>query len=148
MQKTKSPSQSEIEAKWFHVDATGHRLGNIASKVAEILMDKGNTKMRSNLIPQIHVVVTNANKLDIPEKKRENKLYTRYSGYPGGLTTRTLGEVFDKYPSRVIRKAVKGMLPKGPRGNKILPHLHVFDGPEHEHDAQKPETVDINELKY
>ena len=146
--KTRTTTQSEIEEKWYLVDATGMRPGALASRVAEILLDKGNPKMRDYLMPQNRVVVINAAKLDIPEKKRFNKLYTKYSGYPGGLTTTTLGEMFDQRPERVVRLAVRRMLPKGRRGRAILPNLKIFEGAEHAHEAQKPEAVNIREIKF
>lgn len=148
MFKTKTVSQSQIEEKWIQVDATGKRLGVLASKVAEILMDKGNPSMRDYLVPKVKVIVLNAEKLDIPERKKVNKLYTTYSGFPSGLKTYTLGELYAKFPERVVEKAIKRMLPKNRRGREIFRNLNVYSGDAHKHEAQKPQVVDISKIKY
>lgn len=145
--KTKNTSATEIVEKWLHVDATGLRVGNLASKLAELLLDKGNVHMRDYLIPRVKVVVTNAAMIDATERRRISKLYTRYSGYPGGLTINTLDEMLLKNPARAIELAVKGMLPKNRRGNAILGNLYVYAEADHSHTANQPVTVNVREIK-
>jgi large subunit ribosomal protein L13 len=146
--KTRTTSESEIVEKWYQIDATGKRIGLLATKIAEMLLDKGNPKMRDYLTPKVKVVIVNADQLDISDKKKISKLYTQYSGYPGGLKTFTLGEVYEKFPERVLEKAIKRMLPKNRRGRAIYTNLYVYAGTEHKHQPQKPEIVDIEEIKY
>ncbi len=146
--KTKTIDQSQIEEKWYQVDATGMRPGLLATRVAEMLLDKGNPKMRDYLTPQVHVIVINSGKLDISEKKGFNKLYTQYSGYPGGLKTNTLGELFEARPNKVVELSIRRMLPKNRRGRAIFSNLRVFEGTEHNHEAQKPIEVNLNEIKF
>jgi large subunit ribosomal protein L13 len=145
--KTKNTKESEITEKWYHVDATGKRIGLIATKIAEVLLDKQNPLMRDYLIPKVRVIVTNADKLDITEKKKISKLYKHYTGYRSGLRVFTLGEVYSKFPERIIEKAVKRMLPKNRRGRAIYSNLYVYPGTEHNHAAQQPQNLDIDQIK-
>jgi large subunit ribosomal protein L13 len=145
--KTKNPSANDLQERWVHVDATGMRVGTLASKLAEILLDKSNVHMRAYLIPRVKLVVTNAAKIDATERRRISKLYTRYSGYPGGLTINTMDEILEKNPARAIELAVKGMLPKNRRGNAILANLYVYADTEHKHEGNQPVTVNVKEIK-
>ncbi len=149
MFKTKATKQGELQEKWFLVDAKGQRLGLVASKVAEILLAKDQPIMRDNLMPQNKVVVINAGEIDISDRKGDMKVYTRYSGYPGGLTRETLKEVITKHPVRPVEKAIRGMLPRGKRGNSIYAtNLYVYAGADHKHEAQQPTLVDLRNIKF
>src|SRR5688572_24344081 len=117
---TRSISQNEINEEWFLVDAAGLRIGDLASKVAELLLGKTDPKVRANLDPRKKVVVVNSEKLDVTPKKTFMKFYKRYSGYPGGLKVEDLGTLQARKPAAVIEHAVKGMLPKNKRGNAIF----------------------------
>lgn len=144
MQKTKTTSQSEIVEKWYMIDAAGQRLGKVASAAAQLLMAKNDPTMRSYLMPKTKMIIINAADLDLTEKKRISKLYTNYSGFPGGLRTLTLDEVMQKDPREVIIKAVRGMLPRNKRGNHILDtNLYVYAGAEHKHEAQAAQVEQI-----
>ncbi len=139
----KTVGANQIEEEWFEIDAEGKRLGLVASTVAELLLGKNNPLMRDYLMPKNKVIIVNADKLDITEQ-RKNKVYTRYSGYPSGLKTETLGEVMVAKPKKALERAIKGMLPKGSRGRKIFSdNLKVYAEPTHEHEAQQPKKVTI-----
>lgn len=147
MFKTRTPNHKEVTEKWVQVNAEGQRIGRLATKVAELLLDKSNPHMRDYLTPKVKVVVVNAAKLDISEKKQISKLYTRYSGYRSGQTVTTLGEMHKAFPERVIELAVRRMLPKNRRGRAIFTNLYVYADNSHKHEAQQPQQIDINEFK-
>jgi large subunit ribosomal protein L13 len=146
--KTKTTKAADIEEKWYQVDAAGKRIGLIASKIAEMLLDKSNPMIRDYLTPKVKVIVLNAAKVDVTEKKKISKLYTRYSGFPGGLKIHTLGEVLAAHPERVLESAVKRMLPKNRRGKAIYSNLYVYADSTHKHEAQQPQVIDIDTLKF
>lgn len=140
----KTTTVADIEEEWFLIDAKGARLGRLATKAAELLLAKHNPKMRNYLTPQTKVVVVNAEKIDLTEKKKISKVYSRYSGYPDGLKQETLGTLMDRRPKKAVEAAIKGMLPKNRRGKAIYAkNLYVYAGADHKHEAQKPQAVEI-----
>ncbi|MEM9951519.1 MAG: 50S ribosomal protein L13 [Chloroflexota bacterium] len=143
IQKTHFTTPDEIERKWYVVDVQGKTLGRVASEIAQILRGKHKPSFVPNLDTGDFVVVVNCEKIHVTGRRLDQKLYYRYSGYPGGLYNRTLREMLERTPERVIRFAVKGMLPKGPLGRDMLRKLKVYAGSEHPHEAQKPEVLEL-----
>ena len=138
MNRTYSPRASEIERSWFVVDATGQRLGTLASRVAQVLEGKHKPSYATHIDVGDHVIVLNAARIDIGRAKAEQKVYSRHSGYPGGLRQETLGHLLERRPEEVIRRAVKGMLPRNKLGVQQLRKLKIYAGGEHPHEAQMP----------
>lgn len=138
MNRTYSPRASEIERSWFVVDATGQRLGTLASRVAQVLEGKHKATYATHIDVGDHVIVLNAARVDIGRAKTEQKVYSRHSGYPGGLRQETLGHLLERRPEEVIRRAVKGMLPRNKLGVQQLRKLKIYAGSEHPHEAQLP----------
>ena len=138
MNRTYSPRASDIERSWFVVDATGQRLGTLASRVAQVLEGKHKPSYATHIDVGDHVIVLNASRVDIGRAKTEQKVYSRHSGYPGGLRQETLGHLLERRPEEVIRRAVKGMLPRTRLGAQQLRKLKVYAGGEHPHEAQVP----------
>ncbi len=136
-------SPSNIEKKWYVVDATGHTLGRLSSEIAKVLRGKNKPTYTPHIDTGDYVIVVNADKVKVTGKKLEQKIYYNHSDYPGGMRETTLAEMMAKKPTEVITLAVKGMLPKGPLGRTMITKLHVFAGPEHNHAAQKPEVLEI-----
>ena len=136
-------SPSTVERKWYVVDAEGKTLGRLASEVANILRGKNKPTYTPHIDTGDYVIVVNAEKIQVTGKKLDQKIYYHHSEYVGGMKEATLREMMQKKPEFVITHAVKGMLPKGPLGRQMLKKLHVYAGPEHNHVAQKPETLDI-----
>ncbi len=136
-------SPSTVERKWYVVDAEGKTLGRLASEVANVLRGKNKPIYTPHIDTGDYVIVVNAEKIKVTGKKLEQKIYYHHSEYVGGMKETTLKEMMQKKPEFVITHAVKGMLPKGPLGRQMLKKLHVYAGPEHNHAAQKPETLDI-----
>ncbi len=136
-------SPSTIERKWYVVDATGHTLGRLSSEIASILRGKNKPTFTPHIDTGDYVIVVNADKIKVTGKKLEQKIYYNHSDYVGGMRETTLKEKMAKKPEDVIRLAVKGMLPKGPLGRSMITKLHVYAGPEHKHQAQKPEVLEI-----
>ena len=134
-------SPSTIEREWYVVDATGHTLGRLASEIATILRGKNKPQYAPNVDMGDYVIVVNAEKIQVTGKKLDQKIYYHHSDYVGGMKEATLREKLDKKPEQVIELAVKGMLPKGPLGRQMFTKLHVYAGPEHKHEAQKPEVL-------
>ncbi len=134
-------SPATIERKWYVVDATGYTLGRLASEVAKILRGKNKPIFTPHIDTGDYVIVTNAEQIKVTGKKLEQKIYYRHSDYVGGMKETTLKEMLNKKPERLIELAVKGMLPKGPLGRQMITKLHVYAGPEHKHEAQKPEVL-------
>lgn len=134
-------SPATIERKWYVVDATGYTLGRLASEVAKILRGKNKPIFTPHMDTGDYVIVTNAEHIKVTGKKLDQKIYYRHSDYVGGMKETTLKEMLNKKPERVIELAVKGMLPKGPLGRQMITKLHVYAGPEHKHEAQKPEVL-------
>ncbi len=137
--RTYTPRPADIERAWHLVDADGARLGRLASEVATLLRGKHKPIWAPHVDVGDHVVVVNAAKLDVIPRKAEQKTYYRHSGYPGGLREESLEHLLARDPERVVRLAVKGMLPKGPLGRSMIRKLRVYAGPEHPHAAQRPQ---------
>jgi large subunit ribosomal protein L13 len=131
------------ERNWLVVDAADQTLGRLATQIADALRGKRKPEYTPHCDVGDFVIVINAEKIAVTGKKREDKLYYRHSGYPGGLRTRTLAEMLDRRPEEVIRKAVKGMLPRNRLARAQLRKLKVYAGPDHPHAAQKPEPMEI-----
>ena len=141
--KSYMASPATIERKWYVVDAEGKTLGRLASEVANVLRGKNKPTYTPHIDTGDYVIVVNAEKIQVTGKKLDQKIYYHHSEYVGGMKEATLREMMQKKPEFVITHAVKGMLPKGPLGRQMLKKLHVYAGPEHNHAAQKPETLDI-----
>ena len=139
--KTFMASPATIDRKWYVVDATDMTLGRLASEVAKVLRGKNKPIFTPHIDTGDYVIVINAEKIKVTGKKLDQKIYYRHSDYVGGMKEATLREMMEKKPERVVELAVKGMLPKGPLGRQMYTKLHVYAGPEHEHAAQKPETL-------
>lgn len=138
---TKSVKVTEVEKKWYIVDAKDQILGRLASGVARILRGKHKQIFTPHVDCGDYVIVINADKIKVTGKRQELKTYFHYSGYPGGAKFRTFKEYLQKHPEFVIEHAVKGMLPKGRLGRKIVKKLKVYAGEVHPHQAQKPEVL-------
>ena len=138
------PSPGEIVRKWYVVDADGQTLGRLASRVASILAGKENPKYTPFIDTGDHVIVINAEKIRVTGDKLAQKTYWRHSGYPGGIKSRSLQEMLDRRPEEVIRKAVKGMLPRNRLARQQLTKLKVYAGPDHPHAAQQPKPMETN----
>ncbi|HQC36064.1 MAG TPA: 50S ribosomal protein L13 [Bacillota bacterium] len=130
---------SEIERKWYVLDAEGKTLGRLCSEAAMVLRGKKKPTYTPFLDTGDYVIVINAEKIRVTGKKAEKKIYRSHSGYPGGLKEITFEKLQAKNPEEIIRHAVKGMMPKGPLGRQMFKKLKVYAGPEHKHEAQKPE---------
>lgn len=139
--KTFMASPSTIDRKWYVVDAAGMTLGRLASEVAKVLRGKNKAIFTPHIDTGDYVIVVNADQIKVTGKKLDQKIYYRHSEYVGGMKETTLREMLNKKPERVIELAVKGMLPKGPLGRAMMTKLHVYAGPDHKHEAQKPETL-------
>lgn len=134
-------SPATIDRKWYVVDAEGMTLGRLASEVAKVLRGKNKPIFTPHMDTGDYVIIVNAEKVKVTGKKLDQKVYYHHSGYVGGLKETTLKEKMAKKPEQVIELAVKGMLPKGPLGRQMYRKLFVYAGPEHNHAAQKPETL-------
>ena len=134
-------SPATIERKWYVVDATGYTLGRLSSEVAKVLRGKNKPIFTPHIDCGDYVIVVNADKVKVTGKKLDQKVYYNHSDYVGGMRETTLKEMLAKKPERVIELAVKGMLPKGPLGRSMYTKLFVYAGPEHKHEAQKPEAL-------
>jgi large subunit ribosomal protein L13 len=143
--KTYVATPSTRQRNWVLVDASGETLGRLATRIADALRGKRKPEYTPHIDTGDFVVVVNAEKVAVTGNKREQKLYRRHSGYPGGLRTRTLDEMLERRPEEVIRLAVKGMLPRNRLGRQQLRKLRVYAGPEHPHEAQKPKPIDNHE---
>ena len=144
--KTVSLNKATVDKKWVVIDATDLALGRLASRVALVLRGKTKPGFTPNVDCGDNVIVINAEKVALGGKKMTNRLYSRYSGFPGGQRFSTPKEILDKKPAELVRRAVKGMLPKTRLGDKILGNLYVYAGPEHPHQAQNPTTIQLNEI--
>ena len=141
--KTYMPGAAGIERKWYVVDAEGQTLGRLATQVAATLRGKNKPIFTPFLDTGDYVIVVNADKICVTGKKLDQKTYFSHSKYIGGVKETTLREMLAKKPERVVEHAVIGMLPKGPLGRAMAKKLFVYAGPEHKHQAQKPETMTI-----
>ena len=136
--KTFMASPATIDRKWYVVDAEGMTLGRLASEVAKVLRGKNKPIFTPHIDTGDYVIVVNAEKIKVTGKKLNQKVYYSHSEYVGGMKETTLKEMMAKKPEKVIELAVKGMLPKGPLGRAMIKKLHVYAGPEHKQEAQKP----------
>ncbi|MCI8857967.1 MAG: 50S ribosomal protein L13 [Lachnospiraceae bacterium] len=139
--KTFIASAAAIERKWYVVDAEGKTLGRLASEIAKVLRGKHKPIYTPHMDTGDYVIVINAEKVKVTGKKLDQKIYYHHSGYVGGMKETTLKKMLADKPERVIELAVKGMLPKGPLGRQMYKKLFVYAGPEHKHEAQKPEVL-------
>lgn len=142
--KTYSAKPSEIDKKWLMVDADGLVLGRLASIIAMRLRGKHKPSYTPHLDCGDNIIVINAEKVVLTGKKMSDKVFYWHTGYPGGIKQRTAGQILaGAHPERVLEKAVQRMVPRGPLGRQQMKNLRVYPGPEHPHEAQKPETVDV-----
>jgi large subunit ribosomal protein L13 len=141
--KTWNAKPGEVERRWYLVDAEGKTLGRLATRVADTLRGKDKAQYTPHVDTGDFVVVVNAEKIAVTGKKLEDKRYYRHSGYPGGIRSRTLQEELDRRPTEVIRKAVKGMLPRNRLARAQLTKLKVYAGPDHPHEAQSPQPLKL-----
>ncbi|HEX7056235.1 MAG TPA: 50S ribosomal protein L13 [Bacilli bacterium] len=143
MRTTYMANANNIERKWYVIDAAGKTLGRLASEAASILRGKHKPTFTPHVDSGDFVVIINAEKIELTGKKRENKMYRRHSGYPGGLKSISAGDLLKTKPERVIEHAVYGMLPKNKLGEKLKLKLKVYAGSEHPHQAQQPEVWEL-----
>src|SRR3954463_871136 len=141
--KTYVATPADRERNWYVVDATGQTLGRLATQIANALRGKRKPTYTPHIDVGDFVIVVNAERIEVTGNKRAAKRYYRHSGYPGGLKSRTLQEMLDRRPEEVIRRAVKGMLPRNRLGRKQLTKLKVYAGPDHPHAAQQPKPMEI-----
>ena len=143
MEKTYLPPSAKTEQKWYVVDAADQRLGRLATQIAMILRGKNKPEFTPFMDTGDFVVVINAEKVEVTGKKRSQKLYRRHSGRPGGMKVETFDHLQNRLPERIIEKAVKGMLPKNTLGRQLFTKLKVYAGPDHPHQSQKPEVLEV-----
>jgi len=141
--KTYVAKPGDVEKKWYIVDATDKTLGRLATQIASVLRGKHKPQYTPHEDVGDYVIVVNAEKIQVTGRKLEQKVYYRHSGYPGGIRGVTLQDQLNRHPERVIEHAVKGMLPHGPLGRRMFKKLKVFVGPEHSHQAQNPQVMDL-----
>jgi large subunit ribosomal protein L13 len=141
--RTYSPKSSDIQRAWHVIDADGMVLGRLCTEVARLLRGKHKPMFAPHMDTGDHVIVVNAAKVVMTSDKAEKKLAYRHSGYPGGLRSQSYAAQLALKPEEVVRRAVKGMLPKGPLGRSMIKKLKVHAGPDHPHSAQKPTTLEL-----
>ena len=142
--KTWNAKAEDVERRWYVVDADGQTLGRLATRVADTLRGKRKPEYTPHVDTGDFVVVVNAEKIAVTGKKLDEKTYYRHSGYPGGLRARSLREELERRPTEVLRRAVKGMLPRNRLARRQITKLKVYAGPEHPHDAQNPEPLPLD----
>lgn len=145
--KTVSANAATVNKDWVLVDAQNETLGRLASKVAFLIRGKHKTNFTPHVDCGDNVVIINAGKVKLTGNKWEDKKYISYSGYPGGQKVATATEVMAKNPIKMVEKAVKGMLPKGPLGSQMYRNLYVYEGAEHQQEAQQPKEIKVSDLK-
>ncbi|MDQ0163992.1 50S ribosomal protein L13 [Bacillus alveayuensis] len=143
MRTTFMAKANEVERKWYVVDAAGKTLGRLASEVASILRGKHKPIYTPHVDTGDHVIIINAEKIELTGKKLTDKIYYRHSQHPGGLKSRTALEMRTNYPEKMLELAIRGMLPKGKLGRQMFKKLYVYRGSEHPHQAQKPEVYEL-----
>ncbi|MBR2752210.1 MAG: 50S ribosomal protein L13 [Lachnospiraceae bacterium] len=141
--KSYMANPAKIERKWYVVDADGQVLGRMAAQVASVLRGKNKPEFTPHEDVGDYVIIVNAEKVKVTGRKLDQKIYYHHSEYVGGMKETTLREMMAKKPEKVVELAVKGMLPKGPLGRQMLKKLHVYAGPEHKQEAQKPEVLTL-----
>ncbi|MDR9402564.1 MAG: 50S ribosomal protein L13 [Halothece sp. Uz-M2-17] len=139
--QTPLPNAETLEKKWYVIDATGYRLGRLASEIADIIRGKNKPTYTPHMDTGDFVVVINADKVTVSGNKGNEKLYRRHSGRPGGMKVETFNQLQRRIPERIIEQAVKGMLPKNRLGRQLSKKLKVYAGPEHPHQAQQPVEI-------
>ena len=139
--KTYTLRESEIDRQWFVVDAADQTLGRLASRIARVLEGKNKPTFTPTMDSGDHVIVLNASRITVTRNKLETKMYNRHSGYPQGFKQETLGHLLERRPEEVIRRAVKGMLPRNKLGAQQLRKLKIYAGSDHPHQAQRPEPL-------
>lgn len=147
LQRTFSPKPGDIERSWYVIDAADAPLGRLSSEVAQILRGKGKPTYAPHVDGGDFVVIINAEKVYVSGDKETNKVYFSHSGYPGGLRADTLEQVRKDHPERLVEQAVRGMLPKNRLGRQMLTKLKVYAGPDHPHQAQGPQPLDLKYRK-
>ena len=145
--KTISVKKENVNKEWVLVDAKNEVLGRLASQVAKMIRGKHKPSYTPHIDCGDNVIVINADQIRLTGKKWSDKEYVHYTGYPGGKRTRTPKDLMEKDPTKIVEKAVHGMLPKNRLGNKLQKNLFVYAGEEHPHEAQKPKTVNLKEIK-
>ena len=145
--KTISANKTTVTKEWLLVDAEGQTLGRLASKVAKILRGKHKPNFTPHVDCGDNVIVINAEKVQLSGNKWNDKTYLRYTGYPGGQRSTSATELLEKHPERLIEKSVKGMLPKTRLGEVLFRNLKVYAGAAHNHEAQKPRAINLNDYK-
>ena len=135
------PNPTQVERKWYVVDAEGQTLGRMCSEIAKVLRGKNKPIFTPHEDCGDYVIVVNAEKIKVSGKKLDQKIYYHHSDYVGGMKETTLKDMLAKHPERVVEFGVKGMLPKGPLGRQMYKKLFVYAGPDHKHEAQKPEEL-------
>ncbi len=138
---TRSVRKQDVERQWFLIDCDGEIVGRLATQIATILRGKHKPTYTPHVDTGDNIILVNAEKIRFTGLKEEQKIYQRYSGYPGGQRERTAAELRAKKPNDIIEKAVRGMLPKNKLGRAMIKKLYVYSGPDHPHAAQKPETL-------
>ena len=144
--KTVSLNANTVKKEWVVIDATDLVLGRLASRVALVLRGKNKPGFTPHVDCGDNVIVVNAEKVRLLGKKMTNRVYTRYTGYPGGQRFSTPKEILQKRPTELVRRSVKGMLPKTRLGDKLINNLYIYAGPEHPHQAQNPKSIKLNEI--
>jgi large subunit ribosomal protein L13 len=142
--KTFSAKPAEVRRDWFVVDATGKTLGRLSTEIARRLRGKHKPEYTPHVDTGDYIVVVNAEKIRVTGNKLKDKMYHHHTGYIGNLKSTNLEKLLDEAPERVLEYAVKGMLPRGPLGRKMLTKLRVFAGPNHDHTAQQPVPLEVN----
>lgn len=142
--KTYSPKPGDIERSWFVVDATDLPLGRVASEVAQLLRGKHKPTYAPHVDGGDFIVVVNAEKVAVTSDKSQTKIYYRHSGYPGGIKAETFESLRERRPEAIIERAVRGMLPKNKLGRQMARKLKVYAGPDHPHEAQQPQPLELN----
>jgi large subunit ribosomal protein L13 len=145
--RTFSPKVPEIKRAWYVVDADGLVLGRLASQVAAILRGKHRPYFAPHVDTGDHVIVVNANKIVMTANKADAKMAYRHSGYPGGLRSTSYAELFETAPDEMVRRSIRGMLPKNTLGRQMLSKLNVYAGPDHPHAAQQPQPLELPEAR-
>ena len=142
--RTYSAKSAEVDRKWFVVDAEGVILGRLAVEIARRLRGKHKAMFTPHVDCGDHIIVVNADKVRLTGNKRDQDVFYWHTGYPGGIKGRTKGQILaGRHPERVVQKAVERMIPKGPLGRQVMRKLKVYAGPEHPHEAQQPEPLDV-----
>lgn len=145
--KTVSANKATVHKEWVVVDATNMPLGRLASAVAKMLRGKHKPDFTPHVDCGDNVIVVNAEKVILTGNKMTGRVYLRHTGYPGGQRSQTPAEILERYPERLVQRAVKGMLPKNRLGRQIIGNMRVYVGPEHKQEAQNPKVIDLNTIK-